>query len=331
MTAALLVIVAAAALVAFSNGQNDVAKGVSTLVGGGVADYRPALRWGALWSTLGALTGGIAATAMIGTFGKGALAPGTAASPAMAIAALAAAGAWVALATWRAWPVSTTHALLGGVVGAALSARGIDGVAWHGVVHKMVGPLLLSPVLAAALAAALAVLLRPMARAEGERPSSTIDALHWLTSGAASFARGMNDAPKIAALGLAAGAMTPGSPGRLTWFAVVGGAMLAGSLTSGRRVARVLAERLTSLDASRAFAANLITAALVGAGARYGLPMSTTHVSTGAIVGVGAARPSAGDAPRVQWRLLGALVTAWLITAPAAALAAAALTAALAG
>lgn len=143
----------------------------------------------------------------------------------------------------------------------------------------------------------------------------TINHLHWLTSGATSFARGLNDAPKMVALILAAVALSSGArtiaPAA---FALIALGMVAGSWIAGRRVTTVLAERVTQMDHREGFIANLVTAALVGSGAALGLPMSTTHVSSGAIIGAGILK-EAGVNRRIVWEM----VLAWIITLPAAA------------
>jgi len=145
----------------------------------------------------------------------------------------------------------------------------------------------------------------------------TIDHLHWLTSGATSFARGMNDAPKIVALVLAAAALEgsgslAGVP--LPLFTAIGFAMVAGSLVGGRRVTEVLAERVTPMNHREGFVANLVTASLVTAGATLGLPMSTTHVASGGIIGAGAQRSS------LNRKKLRDIALAWVVTLPASAL-----------
>ncbi|MGI8783705.1 MAG: inorganic phosphate transporter [Acidobacteriota bacterium] len=142
----------------------------------------------------------------------------------------------------------------------------------------------------------------------------TVDHLHWLTSGTTSLARGMNDAPKIVALLLAASALT-GKEGisTATLFALVTAVMVVGSVSAGRRITRVLAEKVTPMDHREGFAANLVTAGLVTTGAIYGLPMSTTHVSSGAIFSAGVKRGS------LNRKTLRDIVLAWVVTLPAAA------------
>ncbi len=165
----------------------------------------------------------------------------------------------------------------------------------------------------------LSVVAGPREACASERPRLlrvSLDHLHWLTSGATSFARGLNDAPKIVALALAATALegSGSSPNPHLLFTVVAGGMALGSLVAGKRVTHVLAEKVTPMDHREGFYANLATAGLVTAGATLGLPMSTTHVSFGGIVGVGARRSS------LNRKALRDIGFAWLVTLPASAM-----------
>lgn len=143
----------------------------------------------------------------------------------------------------------------------------------------------------------------------------TLDRLHWLTSGATSFARGLNDAPKMVALMLAASALTDRPPvAPALMFAVVTVGMVVGSLVGGLRVTQLLAERVTPMDPGQGFVTNLVTATLVGLGAVLGLPMSTTHVASSAIIGVGA------QGRTLNRSTVRDMLLAWIVTLPAAAL-----------
>jgi len=147
----------------------------------------------------------------------------------------------------------------------------------------------------------------------------TSNHLHWMTSGGTSFARGMNDAPKMVALILVAGAVSGAPLGvdvamQPVAFILVALGMMAGSWVAGRRVTGVMAEKVTPMDHHEGFVANLVTAAMVGPGAALGLPMSTTHVSSGAIIGLGSQ-----DAGRLNWKTVRQMLLAWIITVPAAA------------
>jgi PiT family inorganic phosphate transporter len=275
-------------VLALANGGNDVSKGMATLVGSGVASYRRAARWGAAWTGLGAAVAFVGAGAMVSTFGNGLLAEGVAPSYPSALAALLGAAAWVLFATRASLPVSTTHALVGSLVGAAVAAYGVGGLAWPALGGRIVLPLLASPVAAFALARfatktlararipecvclgassplavgsagtlaaapglAISIASGHAAECERARPNFlrvTEDHLHWLSSGAVSFARGMNDAPKIVGLAAAAilGSAAPARSGAL--FALVSSAMVLGSLVAGRRVTRALAHDVTPMS-----------------------------------------------------------------------------------
>ncbi|MFQ6114867.1 MAG: inorganic phosphate transporter, partial [bacterium] len=143
-----------------------------------------------------------------------------------------------------------------------------------------------------------------------------VDTLHWLSSGAASFARGLNDAPKVVALGISLMIATGNSVGNfnpLNFFFVSLG-MGLGSYLAGLRVTELLAERVTHMNHSEGFSANLMTAVLVTIAARLGLPVSTTHVSSGAIIGIGLRKGTKG----VYWKTVRDMVLAWIVTLPAA-------------
>ncbi len=367
--AALIVLIPS--LLAYANGANDVSKGIATLVGSGVTSYRRAILWGTAWTALGAVAASVTAGAMMATFGSGLLAADVTPSFPAAIGALAGAALWVLIATRASLPVSTTHALVGSVIGAASTAYGASGVAWPALGNNVLAPLLLSPLAAfvlgrlatralsgagartadcvcvaahsapvgmrigegsAALAATpgleISVTSGDAATCRRAMPAAlrvTGDHLHWLSSGAVSFARGLNDAPKIVALALATAVLGfpsgPSGPSGPSWlvstprlFVLVGAGIVLGSLVAGRRVTRVLAEDVTPMNHRDGLTANLVTASLVAAGAIYGLPMSTTHVSSGGIAGMGAERGS------LDWAKVREIGAAWVVTLPAAAL-----------
>jgi PiT family inorganic phosphate transporter len=306
-----LAVLALGASLAAVNGANDVSKGVATLVGSGVADYKRALRWGTAWTLVGALAGAVFAKAMVSTFGSGMLAPHVHPTLTASACVLVGAMGWVMVATLTGLPVSTTHAIVGSVSGVGLVAYGTHGVRWAAVAQKIAAPLLVTPFVSLLIVWALLARFGPaLARADAAR----VDRLHWLTSGAASFARGMNDAPKIVALvvsALAAGGAAVSTP---AVFALISCAMVAGSALGGRKVASVLAEKVTKMDHREGFVANLATATLVSVGATLGLPLSTTHVSAGGIVGAGIVRGA------LSTRTLRDIALAWVVTLPASAL-----------
>lgn len=146
--------------------------------------------------------------------------------------------------------------------------------------------------------------------------SLTFDRLQWFTSATASFARGLNDAPKMVALVLAAATLSWFStePSFFAYLLIASG-ILVGSLRAGHRVTAVLAEGITPMDRREGFIASLVTSLLVGPGAIAGLPMSMTHVASGAIIGIGVQKGRA-----VDWQRVKEMALAWIVTLPAAAL-----------
>jgi PiT family inorganic phosphate transporter len=154
---------------------------------------------------------------------------------------------------------------------------------------------------------------RYLGRVLGVDAQRILDAFHFVSAGLVGFARGMNDAPKIAALLVGAG--IAGSTSAL-WG--VAGAIAVGGLLGARRVAETMSRRITSMNHGQAFTANAVTAALVLFASRLGMPVSTTHVSVGSLTGLGVATGTA------RWRTLAGIGGAWITTLPLAALLAAA-------
>lgn len=148
-------------------------------------------------------------------------------------------------------------------------------------------------------------------------PTIGLDSLHWLSSGLASLARGTNDAPKIAAMLLLGSTLTtwPSPAWHLIAFAGVTIAMGIGSYWGGQRVTEVLAERVTKMNHAEGLSANLTTSSLVLVSGTFGLPVSTTHISSSAIIGIGLLRGT----DSLRWSIVRDMVLAWLVTIPAAA------------
>ena len=167
------------------------------------------------------------------------------------------------------------------------------------------------PILAGALAALLWPALRAGGLATAQR-TPALDAAHFASAGAASFARGLNDAPKMAALLMAA----PGADASVA-IVTVALAMAAGALAGGRRVAETLGKRVTAMDPGQGFAASLATATLVTTASLHSLPVSTTHVAVGSMAGIGSVTRQA------RWPKIGEIAVAWVTTVPCGALLAA--------
>jgi PiT family inorganic phosphate transporter len=354
-----------AALVAFANGANDNFKGVATLHGSGALPYRRALAWATLTTLAGSLLALVVSAGLVARFsGKGLVSETVAAQPAFLLAVAAGVAGTVLLATRLGFPISTTHALTGALVGAAIVLGGPSQISYRMLGAAFLLPLLLSPVVslllaagvyaalhglrlrggvseqtcvcvggveqlatyvpgagAVRLASGLTVAVDSLERCErrysghfaGISVHEAVTRMHVLSGGAVGFARGLNDAPKIAALLLAAGTLGPAG-GTLLVAIVMG---VAG-LVAARQVARTLSFGITGMNHGQAFSANLVTAVLVTLASPLGLPVSTTHVSCGALFGIGAASGAA------RWRTIAQILAAWVITLPCGGLMAAA-------
>lgn len=343
----------------FVNGSNDTFKGVATLFGTGTTEYRPALRIAVACTFAGSLTAIGLGAALAKQFSGSGLVPSVALNdPAFVAAVVLGAALTVFLATRFGFPVSTTHALTGALVGGAIRAVGVDGIHFSALKSFFV-PLLTSPVIAMALTGTLYPLLsaarrrlkierhtciciggvyRPLvagfpdglAFAQGDqivRVESNancvskysgevlgielhwlLDRLHFLSSGAVSFARGLNDTPKIFGLFLLLPAVST-SIG--PW--IVGVVMAMGALLDARKVAETMSHRITRMNHGQGLTANLVTSMLVIFASKWGMPVSTTHVSCGSLFAIGAASGTA------QWRTMAQIALAWVVTLPIAA------------
>lgn len=292
---------------AWSNGANDNFKGVASLFGSGTTCYKRAIQWATLTTAAGSLTAVFWASALMKNFtGKGLVPDALTTEPVFLFAVAFAAGGTVILATRLGFPISTTHGLTGGLVGAGLAAHGQVNFAklWD----SFAMPLLLSPLIAVAAGMVIYLVLRSTRLAPDHR-TRTLDVLHFLSAGAVSFARGLNDAPKIAALLLVMATFKPS-----TGIALVAVTMAAGGLLGARRVAETMAHKITGMNPGQGFAANVSTALLVTTASYHGLPVSTTHVSVGALLGIGITTRQA------KWHSVIPVLLAWIVTLPCAAL-----------
>ena len=303
----LTVLFLSACFLAFTNGANDNFKGVASLYGSATTCFRTALAWGTATTLAGSVTAIFLAGELMKKFSGKGLVPGPLTeSPAFLLAVALGSALTVLLATRLGFPISTTHALTGALTGAGL-AGGDHTVHFTALGKGFVQPLLLSPVLALA-AGALVYLVLKAAHLAPDHRTRTLDTLHFLSAGAVGFARGLNDTPKIAALLLVAKALD------IRWGLIaVAVAMAFGGLLNARRVAETMAKKITGMNPGQGFAANVATALLVTTASWNGLPVSTTHVSVGALVGIGITTRQA------HWRAVGGIVLSWLITLPCAA------------
>jgi PiT family inorganic phosphate transporter len=360
-----VIVVLAVLLLAYANGANDNFKGVATLFGSGTTHYRGALLWATVTTLAGSLLALTLARGLTGVFsGQGLVPTEVTLEPAFVLAVGAAACITILIATLAGFPISTTHALVGGLAGAGwLATRGrLD---WGAVTAAFVLPLAASPLLSMALARAIAPLLSKASRAMGLTPESClcvdvdtvrvrpsphgamayiesgieltagtreecartnrgrllglnaptiVDVLHYTSAGAVGFARGLNDTPKIGALLLTSSVLAPASG-----LVIVAGAMALGGLLSAGQVARTMSHKITTMTPAQGLAANLVTSVLVILASRYALPVSTTHVSVGALFGLGTVTGT------LQRGVIASILIAWVVTLPVSASIAAAL------
>ncbi len=294
-------------LVAYTNGANANFKGVASLYGSGTTTLRGALWWGTAMTLAGSLAALFLAEGMLKKFSGRSLVPDALVqSPDFIFAVALGAALTSLLATKLGFPVSTTHALVGALVGAGWAGSGAQ-VQLGALGKNFLYPLCFSPVVAALVGGAVYLLLKAGRLAPDHR-TRTLDRLHYLSAGAASFARGLNDTPKMVALLLVA----PGF--EIRWgFAAVALTIALGALLDAERVGETLGKKVTDMDPGQGFAASLTTAALVTTASFHSLPVSTTHVSVGALLGIGITTRQA------KWRSVAQIILAWVITLPCAA------------
>ena len=307
----LILLFLATCFVAFTNGANANFKGVASIYGSGTASLRTTIWWGTATTFAGAITALFAARGLLSAFsGKGLVPEPLTQSPNFLLAVALGAALTSFLATRFSFPVSTTHALVGALVGAGL-ASGDHTVHLDKLGKTFVQPLLLSPVLAIAAGALVHFILKSV-RLLPDHRTRTLDTLHFLSGGAASFARGLNDTPKMAALLMVAHALD------IRWgFLAVAVMMAVGGLLDARNVAETLGKKITGMNPGEGFAANVATALLVNTASFHSLLVSTTHVSVGSLIGIGAVTRKA------HWKAVGQIVLCWLITLPCGAVLAA--------
>jgi PiT family inorganic phosphate transporter len=319
-SALLWVVVVVALGFDFTNGFHDTANAVATSVSTRALSPRLAV----LIASIANVAGAFVTTAVAKTVGQGIIDTGLATETTV-LAALLGAIAWNLLTWWLGLPSSSSHALIGGLVGAAVVQSGLEGVQWNGLVHKVILPGIASPVLGFVGAFALLLLIywtfmrvTPGAANRGFR-------LGQLASGTwVAFTHGANDAQKT--MGVIALALF--EAGRIdhfyipTWVIVAAGlAIGSGTYVGGWRIMRTLGQRIFSMEPASGFAAQVAGGTVIYVATRFGYPISTTHAIAGSVMGAGATKRLSA----VRWGVAGNIVVAWILTIPAAALVAAAL------
>jgi PiT family inorganic phosphate transporter len=355
----------ATCFLAYSNGANDNFKGVASLFGSRTCSYRTAISWATITTFAGSIMSIFLAQTLLKKFsGKGIVPEHLVGSGYFLLAVAVGAGLTVIIATLTGFPISTTHALTGAIIGCGFVAVGSN-LNFSALGKGFVLPLLLSPLLAIVIAGILYILFHALRVATGTskewcicvgaeekvmaipQPSSVLalrsvastitlsideqencreryagsflgigsqqlmDAAHFFSAGTVSFARGLNDTPKIVALLLLSKAFD------IRWgFVAVAITMAIGGLVNARKVAETMSRKITTMNHGQGFTANLTTAILVVLASLYGLPVSTTHVSVGSLFGIGLTTGNANP------RIMSAIALSWVVTLPCAAVAA---------
>jgi phosphate/sulfate permease len=317
----LLVVVVVVALgFDFTNGFHDTANAVATSVSTRALSPRLAVAIAA-----GAnLAGAFVTTAVAKTVGKGIIDSGLATTHTV-LAALIGAITWNLLTWWFGLPSSSSHALIGGLVGAALAQSGSSGVQWHGLVHKVVIPAFAAPTIAFGGGFLFLVAIFWTFQRLRFAVANRTFRLGQLASGTfMAFTHGANDAQKTMGV-IALALFANGSIDHFyipIWVKIAAGfAIAAGTYVGGWRIMRTLGQRLYKMEPAAGFAAQTTAGVVIYLATRFGYPLSTTHVITGAVLGTGSTRRLSA----VRWGLAGNIVVAWFLTIPAAGLVAAAL------
>jgi PiT family inorganic phosphate transporter len=316
----LLVIVVIVALgFDFTNGFHDTANAVATSVSTRALSPRLAVAVAAVAN----LAGAFVTTAVAKTVGKGIIDTGLA-NEKTVLAALIGAIVWNLITWWRGLPSSSSHALIGGLVGAALVQSGSRGVEWHGLAHNVAIPALAAPAIAFVGAFALLLAIYWLFVWITPGLANRSFRLGQLASGTwVAFTHGANDAQKTMGV-IALALFESGHISHFyipTWVIVAAGlAIGAGTYVGGWRIMRTLGQRVFSMEPPSGFAAQLTAGATIYTATKLGYPLSTTHVISGAVMGAGATKRLSA----VRWGVAGNIVTAWILTIPAAAAVAAA-------
>jgi PiT family inorganic phosphate transporter len=357
-----------ALFLAYWNGANDNFKGVATLYGSGTVSYLTAIALATVATFAGSICAIFIAQGLVESFsGKGLVPQDLAGTPDFLVAVGFGAAITVLLATRMGLPISTTHSLLGGLLGAGLVAAGAE-VNLTRLLDAFLVPLLVSPFIAGVMAGVAYLVFTRARRAMGVTKESCVcvgerrefvavsnlqgivngeasvrqdvigaanpdlavtladldecvdmytdrvwgfrlqrflDLAHGCSAAMVSFARGLNDTPKIAALLVVVGSSHMG----WSMLAIAAG-IAAGGLINARRVAETISKKITTLNHGQGFSANLVTGLLVIVASKFGVPVSTTHVSVGAIFGIGLV---SGDRDK---SVMGSILFSWLVTLP---------------
>jgi PiT family inorganic phosphate transporter len=312
----LVIVVATALAFDFTNGFHDTANVVATSISTGAARPSVAIGLASLLNFAGAFISiSVAATVASDVVNAEVI------TPTVVFAGLIGAISWNLITWWFGLPSSSSHALIGGVVGSAVAAAGFDVILAEGLVGKVLIPALVAPTVALIIAAiAIGVIYRIVGR---ERPGPVTRGFRYgqvVSGGLLALAHGTNDAQKtmgVITLALVAnGSLAPES-NPPTWVIIAAATAIAlGTYSGGWRIIRTTGTRIIKMDTAQGFSTQGAGAAVILASTHFGFPLSTTHVINGGVMGAGAGKRVSA----VRWGVAGNIVVAWLLTLPAAAL-----------
>ncbi len=311
----LVIVIGAALAFDFTNGFHDTANVVATSISTGAARPQVAIAVASLLNFVGAFISiSVAATVANDVVDAAAI------TPTIVFAGLIGAIAWNLVTWYFGLPSSSSHALIGGVVGSAIAADGFHVVIAEGLVGKVLIPAIIAPLLAfVAAGISIGIAYRVIGK---QRPGIVSRGFKYgqvLSGGMLALAHGTNDAQKtmgVITLALIAnGSLSAGANPPLWVIASSAAAIAAGTYGGGWRIIKTTGTRIIKMDAAQGFTSQGAGAAVILASTHFGFPLSTTHVINGGVMGAGAAKRLSA----VRWGVAGNIVVAWVLTLPAAA------------
>ena len=325
MLTLLIVVIVVALVFDYINGFHDAANAIATVVSTGVLPVRTAVMLAGVLNFVGAVTG----TAVAKTIASGFADP-MIVTQVVVLAALIGACIWNLLTWWYGIPSSSSHALIGGLAGAVVAHNGVDAFNWNTLVHKVLIPLVASPLIGFTVALLFMVALLWIVR--GMRPASiqrNSRRLQLVSACAMAFSHGSNDAQKamgIITLALVAfitaghvgipASMMPDGDEVPTWVIFCCAAAIGlGTMAGGKRIIKTMGSKIIRITPLQGFAAETAGTATILTASAMGVPVSTTHCISACIMGVGASKRLSA----VRWGVAGNIVLAWVLTIPMSA------------
>lgn len=317
MTQELILVIALALIFDFLNGMRDASNIVATMISSRAFDARTALTMTAIAEFLGPLLFGVVVARTIGDE----IVQSSALTLTVILSALVGAIVWNLVTWYFGLPGSSSHALIGGMVGAVLTGAGLDAIKLAGL-YKVIIALFASPLVGFLVGFVLTRLIYFLVRGATPRINQFFKRSQLLTALAMAFSHGTNDAQKtmgIISLSLVIGGVLPSFQVPV-WVIVVSAAAIAiGTSLGGWRLIRTLGSKFYKIRPLHSFSTQLTSASVIFAASFFGVPVSTSQIVSSAIIGVG----SSERVSMVRWRVAEEIITAWLITIPASGLIAA--------